>query len=251
MNVDPFVRAAQKRLATKGFYRGSIDGLAGPQTVAAIKAFEKSVGQPQDGTLDPKTWNLLDDAGERATEIKEIREGDDPTLRGPVEHTAMVWPRQNECDIFYGRPKLDGRGGGTAVNQTLLTLPYPMRLAWDLDDTINRITCHEKVHDSLLRIFENTANEYDHAARQHVGLDIFGGSTVVRKMRGGSSLSMHSYGIAIDLDPLRNQLKWGRDRARLAKPDAEAFWRIVEDEGWISLGRQRNFDWMHFQAARL
>ena len=31
----------------------------------------------------------------------------------------------------------------------------------------------------------------------------------------------------------------------------EEFWEIVESEGWTSLGRARDFDWMHFQAPRL
>ena len=73
----------------------------------------------------------------------------------------------------------------------------------------------------------------------------------VRKMRGGSSYSMHSWGIAIDFDPERNQLKWGKDRARLAQPDAVEFWRCWEAEGWVALGRARDYDWMHVQAARL
>jgi hypothetical protein len=28
-------------------------------------------------------------------------------------------------------------------------------------------------------------------------------------------------------------------------------WRIIEGEGAVSLGRARNFDWMHWQFARL
>jgi len=55
----------------------------------------------------------------------------------------------------------------------------------------------------------------------------------------------------VDLDPGRNQLKWGRDRAVFARPEYEPFWQIVESEGLVSLGRAKNFDWMHFQAARL
>jgi hypothetical protein len=62
---------------------------------------------------------------------------------------------------------------------------------------------------------------------------------------------MHSWGIAIDFDPMRNQLKWGRDKARLAKPDAKKFWQAWERQGWVSLGRRKNYDWMHVQAAEL
>ena len=82
-------------------------------------------------------------------------------------------------------------------------------------------------------------------------LDRWGGCLNVRKMRGGSSWSMHAWGIAIDFDPDRNQLKWGRDRAVFARPDYDAWWRCWEDEGWTSLGRTKNYDWMHVQAARL
>ncbi|MCF8078467.1 MAG: hypothetical protein K9K88_04215 [Desulfobacterales bacterium] len=46
-------------------------------------------------------------------------------------------------------------------------------------------------------------------------------------------------------------LKWGRDRAHFARTEYDAWWRLWEEEGWVSLGRQRNFDWMHVQAAQL
>jgi len=70
-------------------------------------------------------------------------------------------------------------------------------------------------------------------------------------MRGGSSWSVHSWGAAIDFDPDRNSLHASKAFARLAKPDADEFWRIWESEGWVSLGRAKNYDWMHIQAARL
>ena len=82
-------------------------------------------------------------------------------------------------------------------------------------------------------------------------LNRFGGCLNVRKMRGGSAWSIHSWGAAIDIDPDRNQLKWGKDKAFLARSEYEPFWKIVEAEGWTSLLRARNFDAMHIQAANL
>ena len=61
----------------------------------------------------------------------------------------------------------------------------------------------------------------------------------------------NSWGGACDLDPDRNQMKWGRDKAFFARPEYVPFWKIVEAEGGVSLGRSRNFDWMHFQFATL
>lgn len=61
----------------------------------------------------------------------------------------------------------------------------------------------------------------------------------------------HAWGLAIDWDPAHNKLKWGRDRARLARPEYDTWWRLWEEEGWVSLGRTRNFDWMHVQAVKL
>ena len=116
---------------------------------------------------------------------------------------------------------------------------------------VHKITVHKLVADSALQVFQNIAKAYSPAERHSLGIDLFGGSLNVRKMRGGSNYSMHSWGIAIDFDPERNQLKWGRDKARLAQKDCEAFWAAWEEEGWVSLGRTRNFDWMHVQAARL
>jgi hypothetical protein len=62
---------------------------------------------------------------------------------------------------------------------------------------------------------------------------------------------MHSWGIAIDYDPNRNKLRWGAEKAVFAREEYKPWWEFWEEEGWISLGRSRNFDWMHVQAARI
>lgn len=200
-----------------------------------MKAFQIAHGLAADGKVGPLTTAALfpDTLPERP---------DEGALVPAPSPERDFWPRQKDCMAFYG---------GVGLHQVRLKLPYPMKIAWDLKVTVNSISVHEKVHDSAARVFARVADAYDEKQRKAIGIDLFGGSLNVRKMRGGSSYSMHSWGIAIDFDPERNQLKWGRDRARLAKPDAETFWKLWEEEGWVSLGRARDYDWMHIQAARL
>jgi hypothetical protein len=108
-----------------------------------------------------------------------------------------------------------------------------------------------KVHDHLKRIWTRTLEHYGLEEIQRLRLNLFGGCLEVRKKRGGSGWSMHAYGIAWDVDPDRNALRMTRDDATLDGPEYDAFWQFVYDEGAISLGKERNFDWMHFQFARL
>ena len=225
----------QRRLMELGIYAGPADGISGKRTVAAIRAFQRIHGLRVDGIAGPNTLAELFPA--------PIPERDVEAPAAPVmQDAAPRWPRQADVEKVFG---------AVGQNQTMLELPYPMKLAWDLRQPVKRFSIHEKVHDSAARCFARIADAYDAEARRLTGMDLFGGCLNVRKMRGGSAWSMHAWGIAIDFDPARNQLKWGRDKARLALPDCRTFWRIWEEEGWLSLGRARDYDWMHIQAARL
>lgn len=226
--------AVQSRLKELGFYVGAVDGDAGPATKAAIRAFQRINNLAVDGVAGPKTQAKLFPAQAYARDVV-------PPAAEPA-HIKPVWPRQADMVRFYGEP---------GKYQTTLVLPWPMKVAWDKRKAVNHFSVHEKVHDSAARVFNRIGDAYSKERRADLGIDLWGGCLNVRKMRGGSLWSMHAWGTAIDFDPARNELHWGRARARLAKPDAETFWRLWEEEGWVSLGRARNFDWMHVQAARL
>lgn len=49
---DATVAAVQRRLARGGYYHGSIDGVIGPSTRVAVRAFERNNGLPVDGVID-------------------------------------------------------------------------------------------------------------------------------------------------------------------------------------------------------
>ena len=226
-----FEKWLQSRLTVHGFATGAIDGIIGPITTSALKAFQSASVLTVTGTATPETVAALRKSG-------SSQEAPIADRQRPVP----VWPRQSGVRQFFG---------DVGERQTRVDIPWAMYLAWDKSIRITRMTLHEKVAESAERAFEAIASAYTAKEITDLGLDLFGGSLNVRRMRGGSAWSMHSWGIAIDFDPIRNQLRWDRARARLAQPDAELFWNAWESEGWVSLGRAKNYDWMHVQAARL
>lgn len=58
LSGDP-VKRLQERLAELGFDAGGADGQFGPNTDAAVKAFQQSRGLAADGVVGPDTWNKL------------------------------------------------------------------------------------------------------------------------------------------------------------------------------------------------
>lgn len=62
---DPRLRAAQRSLESKGFEVGPIDGILGPLTQAALRAFQEKQGLPRSGRLDAETLKALDNPQQR------------------------------------------------------------------------------------------------------------------------------------------------------------------------------------------
>jgi hypothetical protein len=209
---------------------GKIDGKDGPQT-----KYAREVYAAQNVTV----WR------DKAEEIAAI---EPPTpmvvVKTPIlaEIKKVNWPTQSGVTAFYGK---------VGTNQADCILPYPMVLAWDPKTKVHKFSCHKLVKGPLERIWQKTFDYYGYEQIKALRLDYWGGCLNVRKMRGGSSWSMHSWGIAVDMDPDRNALKTTWKNANFSKPEYKKYWEFVYSEGAIGLGIERNYDAMHFQFARL
>ncbi len=174
----------------------------------------------------------------------------DKTLRAiarelNIESSSKTWPSQTE--VRSGK-SIFGKPGDHLVT---IQVPFPLKLSWEPKTSVNKITCHEQVADAITAIFQKTKDTYGLEKIATLGLDLYGGCYSNRTIIGGSSLSMHAFGIAIDLDPEHNGLNTHAPKARFSAQDYDVFWNIVESEGGVSLGRERDYDWMHFQFATL
>lgn len=134
-------------------------------------------------------------------------------------------------------------------NLVRLKLPYPMRLSWDTKVIIRSILVHPCIKKPLENVLRCVAADYTPQQISTLGLDLFGGCYNYRKMRGGDDWSTHSWAIAVDFDPERNQLKWGAKQAMIDNPEYECFRNAMRANGFVSLGELYDYDWMHFEAS--
>lgn len=157
---------------------------------------------------------------------------------------AITWPLQKDCDAFYGDPR--GADGPSAKFEArLVSVPCPWILRYE-GKPVRGLRVHKNCAESLARVLDAIWGRFgrDQAEIDRVGMSIYGGGYNYRLKRGGNSLSMHSYGCAVDFDPERNAL--GNSRPTMDRRVVECF----EAEGWEWGGHWSTKDGMHFQAAR-
>lgn len=166
----------------------------------------------------------------------------------------MSWPTQAECDAFYGNPRSradNSKSSPAWESSNLVRVKPPFVIRFEGKPVSAGVLIHKKCADSLARIFANIweAANRDQSVIDAWGVSNFAGAYNYRVMRGGSSLSMHSYGCAIDLDPERNDFHDTTPNFANIPQVVDAF----EKEGWTWGGRWsgRSCDGMHFQAARV
>ncbi len=154
----------------KGAEPGKIDGLWGTRTDFAFSQLQHF---DQYGQL-PAPWR-------------------DPTA---VVSPASQWPIQERAKLiaFYGQP---------GSHLTTIDIPYVLRIDWEPAVSTQRITCHDKVAASVQRVLHRVVSHYGEERIRELRLDRYGGCYNNRPMRGGTALSMHAWGIALDFDPRR------------------------------------------------
>lgn len=148
-----------------------------------------------------------------------------------------------EIIAIYGKP-------GDPENLITWNMPYPMRIAWDKNTTIQKTQCHRLLRDQLHSAFTEVLTVYGLVKIKELGLDLFGGLYNFRKMRGGNQWSRHSWAIAFDIDPERNGLKTPWAKAQLSKAEYKPFIDIMTKHGFINYGKLLNYDAMHFEVGK-
>lgn len=248
-------KTLQTFLKTGGYYTGTIDGIFGPMSYAAaraaLRAANVNAGLWDNArvfiALNQLFLNKVNDAGLIVDGVYGQKTSDALYIYNTTQLQTIqnFWPRQADVRAqtsMFGKP---------GTSQALAKMPYTLYGDYQRKIKVNEFQCHSKVKTSLERIFQRTLDYYGPTKIRTLNLDIWSGCFNYRSTVGSSSLSMHAWGIAVDMDAAHNDLNDSNTEAAFAKPVYAPFINFWEAEGWINLGRARNYDWMHFQAARL
>ena len=190
-------------------------------TTEQIQRMQRIVGVNPDGFWGPKSIRRCRD------HLKSLMPTPNP------------WPFSTREGLrdFYGEPGDEG-------NLVPISFPFPMFYGEKL---VTKSRCHKKVHDSLMRILTRLGT-FEGGTREILDpVSDYGGIYNFRNKRGGTSLSVHAWGAAIDLDADDNSF---RDPWPLV---ADMPLEIMEEfakEGWQSAGAFWGYDAMHFEACR-
>lgn len=266
----------QRLLAAAGYYTGAIDGIIGKDSRRGVMSLLER--RKSEATSDPMRWSekrqnigaaqlilkyanyspgVIDGYVGNLTRTAYLlwssaQAGTKPDLSIPAKPTLpnvpTRFPKQADARTFYGTP---GAGGTVEKQLVMATLPVAMRIDWNLSQKSTRVQLHTKCQASAMSAMEQIVRHYGEDRWRKLGLDRNAGTYNPRKMRGGTSWSMHAYGCAWDFYAAPNGLTTRCPQALFCKDDYKAFFDIWEAHGWLSLGRAIGRDWMHVQAATL
>ena len=275
-------KAIQHGMKELGLYNDQIDGVLGTNSLNAAKAFllaneirlpngyrdwskkRKFVASLQilsdeagfdpgviDGWLGTNTRNAAT-LYSRAIEGLEVFNVVDAE---PIDVNPNNWPSDKSADLnsFYGTPRKNNECAAIEPQLVKVDSPWRMPLDWNMSQSRSFFRVHQLVAPSLERILAAIERSYSPSEVVQLGLNRFSGDYVCRRISGGTRMSTHAYGIAIDFYGSKNELRrttHDTPPPTLAHADCQAFWEAFENEGWYSLGRSQNYDWMHVQAAK-
>lgn len=195
-----------------------------------LQAVQRKVGARPDGVFGDQTLSRI------AEHLGVEAPAPDPITE------VNRWPR----DTFHEMEAFFGPHGDTDLH---LAITPPYQLYFD-GRPISKITVHRKIAAAVLHVLDAVRREYGPEIHE-LQLDVFDGCFNDRAKRGGTSWSTHAYAAALDFCAARNALRMDHTEALFARPEYEPWWKLWESVGAVSLGRERDFDWMHVQFARL
>ena len=188
-----------------------------------IKLIQSAIGVQADGVIGPRTVEAL----MAALKLEDVPQ----------------WPLQSE--VRSGKSIFGAPGDASLVS---IAPPYPLLYE---GRPVRSIRVHQLIAAHVQAALQEVLDHYGLEEIHRLGLDQYGGSFNFRATTTGQALSMHAWGIALDFAPESNAYNTRAPHATLSRPECDAWWRIWESHGAVSLGREHDRDWMHLQFARL
>jgi lysozyme family protein len=154
--VNPQTAGLQVALRAQGLYRGPIDAIAGPETVAAVRTFQRTEGLPVTGLADARTRTALGPLGRPLFGARTLHRG---AFGWDVAVLQFLLVRQGisvPINAFYDGPTLHGvrlmqqrlhlRGDGVVGPHTFAALVRrePVPLARPIAVKIHRARHHQR-----------------------------------------------------------------------------------------------------------
>lgn len=128
-------------------------------------------------------------------------------------------------------------------------LPFPLQITWGNKPWIHSFPVHEKAHKPFTDAFNNILDCYTLEQIKELGIDQFGGCYNYRKGTKSNNWSTHAWAIAIDLDPVRNGYAVKKPKAQFSKAEYLDLMGAFYRAGFVNLGHERDFDYMHFELS--
>ena len=162
------------------------------------------------------------------------------------------WPHEDvrSLNAFYGDPRgANGEASSTwqSANLVQWTPPYPMFYSDGKRTPLLHLRVHRKCLPTFDAAFKDVLATLGHDYVVEHRLDVSGGTFCYRLERGGSRLSVHSWGCAVDIDPQHNPFPhaWSANHGFIDLKFVE----ILEKHGFGWRGKRGDIDPMHFQLA--
>lgn len=223
------VRRLQERLNQLGYESGEVDGFFGPKTERAVLRFQQDKKIDADGIVGNQTWQALfaEAIPETVTSL-EAPPSEALCLGIFGDFRLAGWAEQNlvRCDLSEWKD---------ALRQVYYETNTEKIKIFEHADWFGFRT-HRLVVPKLQLAFKNLAER-----GLSKDLKTFDGCFNPRLKRGGSTWSVHSWAIAIDVNAVWNA--FGQKDFEMPEEFAVCF----EDVGFIWGGRWSKPDAMHFQ----
>lgn len=211
------------------------DGKEGPKTTQAIKDFQKRNGLTADGIVGKYTLAKLRSTIPIGPSKDSHRSTFSYLKRGKLLTT-------NQITVKYGKPC-------DSTNFVTVDLPFPLRLSWETKTTVTRLQVHKAIKNNVVNALTEILNHYGQEKITELGIDLYGGCYNCRQMRSSKAWSVHSWALAIDLDPVRNGLNSSFLNSEFSKIEYKEMHEAFYRNGFINLGIEADMDAMHYQIA--